>query len=217
MHKKIKIILSVWAALITVNDNLCYFIIFSRGVEVATFTMLVCCLLVAEWHMCVLCTPTVYFVGGQLVFNWDRLENFLVTRYRPVGNKVTNANCQSWVSYVQNILATIAFVSDAQTEGKVFVSHKSWLPRNNRKNISQYLRSICRASPWSANPRCTKEYAWPTNWWIIFVCFLEYWFKNVLLRCRQFNAKWGAIDQVTLGDRPLNAIDLSATLIYFRV
>jgi len=44
-----------------------------------------------------------YFTGGQLVFNWewDRQENFLITRDRPVGNKVTNAQCQSWVSYVQ--------------------------------------------------------------------------------------------------------------------
>jgi len=28
---------------------------------------------------------------------------------------------------------TIALVSDAQTEGKVSVTPKSWLPRNNRK------------------------------------------------------------------------------------
>jgi len=32
-------------------------------------------------------------MGGQLVFDWDRLENFLITRDRPVGNKVTNAEC----------------------------------------------------------------------------------------------------------------------------
>jgi len=31
--------------------------------------------------------------GGQLVFDWDRLENFLVTRDRPVGNKVTSTKC----------------------------------------------------------------------------------------------------------------------------
>jgi len=40
-------------------------------------------------------------MGGQLVFDWDRVENFLVTRCRPVGFKVTNAKCQSWVSHVQ--------------------------------------------------------------------------------------------------------------------
>jgi len=40
-------------------------------------------------------------MGGQLVFDWYRLENFLITRDRTVGNQVTNAKCQSWVSYVQ--------------------------------------------------------------------------------------------------------------------
>jgi len=64
-------------------------------------------------------------MGGQLVFDWDHLENFLITRDRPVGNKVKNPKCQSWVSYVQ-IQCTIALVSDAQTEGKVSVMHKSW-------------------------------------------------------------------------------------------
>jgi len=29
-------------------------------------------------------------MDGQLVFDWDRLEDFLITRDRPVGNKVTN-------------------------------------------------------------------------------------------------------------------------------
>jgi len=40
-------------------------------------------------------------MGGQLVFAWDRLENFLITRDRPVGNIVTNTKCQRWVSHVQ--------------------------------------------------------------------------------------------------------------------
>jgi len=47
----------------------------------------VCC---AERQMCVLCRPIAYFMGGQLVFDWDRLKDFLITRDRPVGNKVTN-------------------------------------------------------------------------------------------------------------------------------
>jgi len=41
--------------------------------------------------------------GWQLVFEWDRLENFLLTRDRPVGNKVTSTKCQSWASHVQNV------------------------------------------------------------------------------------------------------------------
>jgi len=69
-------------------------------------------------------------MGGQLVFDWDRLKNFLITRDRPVGNIVTNTKCQIWVSHVQ-MQCTIAF--DAQTEGKVSVTPKSWLPRINRK------------------------------------------------------------------------------------
>ena len=31
-----------------------------------------------------------YSRGGHLVFDWDRLENFLITRDRPGGYKVTN-------------------------------------------------------------------------------------------------------------------------------
>ena len=38
--------------------------------------------------------PLVYFMGGQRVFDWDRLEDFLVTCVRPVGNKVTNTNAK---------------------------------------------------------------------------------------------------------------------------
>jgi len=72
-------------------------------------------------------------MGGQLVFDWDRLENFLITCDRPVGDIVTNTKCQSWVSHVQ-MQCTIALVrDDALTEGKVSVTPKSWLIRNNRK------------------------------------------------------------------------------------
>jgi len=105
-------------------------------------------------------------MGGQLVFDWDRIESFLITRDRPVGNIVTNTTCQSWVSHVQK-QCTIALVSDAQIEGNVFLTPKSWLASNNRKrSLLQYLRGIYRASLWSAITRGTKEYTWPTNWWI---------------------------------------------------
>ena len=36
----------------------------------------------------------VYFMGGQLVFDWDRLQNLLITRDRPVGNMVTKTNAK---------------------------------------------------------------------------------------------------------------------------
>jgi len=34
-------------------------------------------------------------MGGQLVFDWDRLENFLITHDRPVDNIVTNTKYQN--------------------------------------------------------------------------------------------------------------------------
>jgi len=71
---------------------------FSCEVEVINLSYIaVCCFVCcAEWHMCVLCKIIVYFMSGQLVFDWDRLDDFLITRHRPVGNKVTNA-----ISYVK--------------------------------------------------------------------------------------------------------------------
>jgi len=38
-------------------------------------------------------------MGGQLVFDWDQLENFLITRDRPVGNKATNTISHAKVEY----------------------------------------------------------------------------------------------------------------------
>ena len=43
--------------------------------------------------MCVVEANIVYLMGGQLVIDWDRLEN-LITRDRPVGNIVTNTNAK---------------------------------------------------------------------------------------------------------------------------
>jgi len=34
-------------------------------------------------------------MGGKLVFDWDQLENFLITRDLPVGYQVTNAKCHT--------------------------------------------------------------------------------------------------------------------------
>jgi len=49
--------------------------------------------------MCVLCRLIVYFMGGQLVFDCDRLEDFLITRDRPVGKKITNTISYAKVEY----------------------------------------------------------------------------------------------------------------------
>jgi len=58
---------------------------FSGEVEVASCSYIAGMLLYrAEWHTCVLCglILTVSFMGGHLVFDWDRQANFLVTRDR---------------------------------------------------------------------------------------------------------------------------------------
>jgi len=105
---------------------------FSGQVEVVSCSYIsVCCFVCcAEWHMWVLCRLIVYFIGGQLVFAWDRLEDFLITHERPVGNKVTNTISHAKVDITcPKIQCTIAF--DAQTQGKVSVTPKSWLPRNS--------------------------------------------------------------------------------------
>jgi len=83
---------------------------------------------------------------------------------------------------------TIA-LSDAQTDGNTCLLHLNHDSHANTKTYyiiqkNVYIGSICHASLWSAITRDTKEYAWPTNWWIIFMYFLEYWLKNVLFRQR---------------------------------
>jgi len=61
--------------------------------------MLLCFAVLSEWHICVTCVlcrlNKVYVMGGQLVFDWDSLENFVKTRDRPVCNTVTNTKSQS--------------------------------------------------------------------------------------------------------------------------
>jgi len=97
----------------------------------------------------------------------------LITRDRPVGNKVTNEICQSGATHVQihyTVTVTVYHrlaLMHRQKAVSIFyaLNHSSLC--NNRKNILQYPCGICRASlSWSANARGTKEYTWPTNWWI---------------------------------------------------
>jgi len=38
-------------------------------------------------------------MSGPLVFDWDQLENLLITRHGPVGNKVTNTISHAKVEY----------------------------------------------------------------------------------------------------------------------
>ena len=116
--------------------------------------MLLCC---AEWHTCVLPRlMIVYFMGGKLVFDWDRLQNFLITHDRLVGNRATNTICQSWVSHVQ-MQCTIALVSDEQTAGKVSVTPN----RDERtvKFISPSPILVRRKNPFRSP--CNHEVALP--------------------------------------------------------
>ena len=67
-------------------------------------------------------------------------------------------------------------------------------------------RGICLASQWSATTKDIKEYTWPTNWWRILWTFWNIdidWKCSFQLSC-QFNAKSGAIDQLSFGDRPVD-------------
>ena len=70
IHKKIKIISSGNAAIITVNDDSCYFIVTffswsgSSNMFMSCWYVMLLCLLC--WAACVLCRLVVYFMGGQL-------------------------------------------------------------------------------------------------------------------------------------------------------
>jgi len=84
--QKIQMILSVCAALMTINDNSCYFIanIFRRGgsSKLLLYCWYAASFCYAEWlaYVCVVLVNIVYFMGGQLVSDLDRLEIFLITR-----------------------------------------------------------------------------------------------------------------------------------------
>jgi len=139
-------------------------------------------------------------MGGQLVFNWDRLENSLITRDRLVGNIVTNTKFQSWVGY-----------------HKVSVTPKSWFPRNNRKTYYNTAASAELAYRQPLQERHQRTYVTNQlmdNFYVLSGILIEKCFFK--LSC-QFNAESDAINQVTLGDQPVDAIDMFATLVYFSV
>ena len=101
--QKIKVILSVgvlhWSQLMIIN--LCYFIVNIFRWSGSSKLLLYCwyaafVLLCWVAYVCVVEANIVYFMGGQLVFDSVWLQNFLITRDRPVGNIVTNTKCQIW-------------------------------------------------------------------------------------------------------------------------
>ena len=80
----------------------CYFIVnFFRSSGSSKLLLLVglCCFVVLN-GICVLCRliVIVYFMSGQLVFDKDRAENFLITCDQPVGSdSVTRVKDSTWL------------------------------------------------------------------------------------------------------------------------
>ena len=216
--QKIQMILSVCAALMTINDNSCYFIanIFRRGgsSKLLLYCWYAASFCYAEWlaYVCVVLVNIVYFMGGQLVFDLDRLEIFLITRDWPVGNIVTNTKYQSWLSHGQ-MQCTTALVSDAQAEGKVSVRSKSWLQSNNRKtdyNTFVAFAELAYGQPSQEAPKNIRDQPidgqflctlWNIDWKMLFLGSLP-------IRCK-IRRNW--INQVALGDQPVVVINLLAT------
>ena len=141
-----------------------------------------------------------YSRGGQLVFDWDRLENFLLTRDRPVGKEVTGTKCQSWVSHVQ-IQCTIALVSDAQIEGTASSNHDC--PAITGKHITNTFAAsalLAYGQPSQKAPKVHVTNQLMDNLYVLSGILIE----KCSLYSRylyQFNAKSGAIDKLTLGDQ----------------
>jgi len=81
------------------------------------------------------------FMGGQLVFDWYQLGKLLITRERPVGNKVTNTLSHAKVKYHM-------------------CRYSAPSPLIHRQKVK---------SLWSVTAIGTKDYALPTNFWIIFM------------------------------------------------
>jgi len=117
-----------------------------------------------------ICVLIVYFMGAQLVFDWDRPEDFLITRDRPVGNKVTNTISYAKVEYhMCKYSAPPPLIHRQKAKCLLCLNHECHA-------------IICRVSLWSATAIGTKEYTWQSNWWILFMYCLEYGLKNVLFR-----------------------------------
>ena len=74
----------------------------------------------SKCFLCNLSKRSYWFIaGGQLVFDWDRLEHFLITRDQPVGDKVTSTKCHKmqWkgISSVLSIQCKITRNQPAET------------------------------------------------------------------------------------------------------
>ena len=115
---------------------------------------------------------------------------------------MTSTKCPSLISHVQ-IQCTITLVSDAQTEGKVSGTPKSWLPCNNGKTYYNTFATsavLAYCQPSQEAPIIWRIYV--TNQLVdYFMYFLEYWLKVFFLGILPIQCK---IDQLTLGNRPVD-------------
>jgi len=85
-------------------------------------------------------------MGGQLVFDWDQLENVLITRARLVNNKATNTISHAKVEYHMCKYSAASPLMHIQKA-------KCLLRLNHDCHLI-----ICRASLLSATAVGTKEY-----------------------------------------------------------
>jgi len=74
---------------------------------------------------------------------------------------------------------TITIVNDTQMEGKAFLNHDCHGIRGN--HITTPSRHL-PCWPMVSHRKRHEKYMWPTNSWIIFVYFLEFWLTSVLYR-----------------------------------
>jgi len=89
---------------------------------------------------------------------------------------------------------TITLVSDAQTEGKVSVTPKWWLSRNNRKTYYNTFAASAELSCGQPSQKAPKNICdQPTdNFYVLSDILIE---KCSFYAACQFNAKLGAIDR----------------------
>jgi len=76
------------------------------------------------------------------------------------------------------------------------------------------LKNFTVRSSLSVITRGNKEYTWPTNWWIIFMYFLEYWLKNIIFR-QLVNSMQNQV-QSTKWHMAINQL-MWSSLVYFSV
>jgi len=122
-----------------------------------------------------------YGRGGQLVFDWDRLENFLITRDPPVGNKNTSRKCNKTEYLLKNVIFRY-LVNPMQNQARSTNWHlaidvlatpavldKMHLHKNNNSFSVYHFVLLILQSNWkvwpTANPPQGHLFGSPLFWW----------------------------------------------------